>query len=193
SPCEHHLRYTMPDTTLPRESATVMQPGESGQLRPRFVWLTDRRLAAIFLTPTMLLLLLIAIFPLIWSLYLSFTQYSVIQDAATGPRWVGLRNYAQLLADKNVWNRFTITASFVVPAVGIELALGFALALLLNRNFKGRGALMTLMLIPMMLSPVVVALFWYFMMRADTGVLNYFIRDLLHLAPVFWLTNLKVA
>jgi len=185
----------MPDTTLPREGATVMQPGEAGRLRPRFVWLTDRRLATIFLTPTMLLLLLIAIFPLIWSLYLSFTQYSVIQDAASGPKWVGLRNYAQLLADRNVWSRFALTASFVVPAVGIELVLGFALAMLLNRNFRGRGGLMTLMLIPMMLSPVVVALFWYFMMRADTGVLNYFIRDVLHLSEkgVFWLTDLKVA
>src|SRR5689334_10597110 len=185
----------MPDTTLPRESATVTQPAEAGRLRPRFLWLTDRRLATIFLAPTMLLLLLIALFPLIWSLYLSFTQYSVIQDAASGPKWVGLRNYAQLLSDKNIWNRFTLTASFVVPAVGIELLLGFALAMLLNRNFKGRGGLMTLMLIPMMLSPVVVALFWYFMMRADTGILNYFIRDLLPLSEkgVFWLTNLNVA
>src|SRR5438045_769988 len=113
----------MPDTTLPRKGATAVRPGESGRLRPRFVWLNDRRLAAIFLTPTMLLLLLIAIFPLIWSLYLSFTQYSVIQDAATGPKWVGLQNYAQLLSDKNIWNRFALTASFVVPAVGIELGL----------------------------------------------------------------------
>src|SRR5215470_932631 len=185
----------MPDTTLPRESTTLARSGEAGRLRPRYTWLTDRRLAWLFLSPTMILLLLIAIFPLIWSLYLSFTQYSVIQDAARGPRWVGLQNYGQLLSDKDVWTRFTLTASFVVPAVGIELLLGFALALLLNRNFKGRGGLMTLMLIPMMLSPVVVALYWYFMMRADTGVLNYFIRDALHLSEkgVFWLTDLKVA
>ena len=87
----------MPDTTLPHEGATVVQPGQSGRLRPRFVWLTDRRLAAIFLTPTMLLLLLIAIFPLIWSLYLSFTQYSVIQDAATGPKWISLYGVMWLL------------------------------------------------------------------------------------------------
>src|SRR5689334_1698780 len=185
----------MPDTTLPREGAPVAQSGADNQLRPRFVWLTDQRLKVLFLTPTMILLLLIAVFPLIWSLYLSFTQYSVIQDAATGPKWIGLQNYAQLLADKNIWNRFSLTASFVVPAVGIELVLGFALALLLNRNFRGRGGLMTLMLIPMMLSPVVVALFWYFMMRADTGILNYFIRDVLHLSEkgVFWLTDLRVA
>src|SRR5258706_11671723 len=124
----------MPDTTLPRDSASLARPDSPGRLRPRYTWLTDRRMAWLFLSPTMLLLLLIAIFPLIWSLYLSFTQYSVIQDAATGPKWIGLRNYAQLLSDKNVWNRFTLTASFVVPAVGIELVFGFALAMLLNRN-----------------------------------------------------------
>src|SRR5262249_16855593 len=124
-------RCDMPDTTLPRERAAVAHPAESGRLRPRYTWLTDSRMAWLFLLPTMILLLLIAIFPLIWSLYLSFTQYSVIQDATTGPKWVGLQNYAQLLSDRNVWNRFTLTASFVVPAVGIELVLGFALALLL--------------------------------------------------------------
>src|SRR3954447_14879272 len=150
----------MPDTTLPHEGATVVQPGQSGRLRPRFVWLTDRRLAAIFLTPTMLLLLLIAIFPLIWSLYLSFTKFSVINDANTGPTWIGLGNYVRLLNDPEVWGRFATTARFVIPAVGIELLIGFGLAMLLNRKFSGRGLIMTLMLIPMMLSPLIVALFW---------------------------------
>src|SRR6478735_7728770 len=101
----------MPDTTLPRKGATALQRGESGRLRPRFVWLNDRRLAAIFLTPTMLLLLLIAIFPLIWSLYLSFTQYSVIQDAG-GPVWIGLKNFERLLDDPDTWKHFVTTARF---------------------------------------------------------------------------------
>lgn len=183
----------MPDTTLTHEQVTEARSPEQGRLRPRFRWLTDRRLVALFLTPTMILLLLIAIFPLIWSLYLSFTRYSVITDANTGPVWIGLQNYAELLRDPNIWGRFTTTARFVIPAVGIELLLGFALALLLNRNFKGRGLVMTLMLIPMMLSPVVVALFWRFMLRADTGIVNYYIRDVLGLKAVFWLTDLKVA
>src|SRR5439155_17851249 len=130
-----HPRSLIPDPR-PLESTMPAARVETGDaptrprgLKPRFSWLSDRALARIFLTPTMLLLLLIAIFPLIWSLYLSFTQYSVIQDAATGPKWIGLQNYAQLLSDKNVWNRFTLTASFVVPAVGIELVFGFALAM----------------------------------------------------------------
>jgi multiple sugar transport system permease protein len=159
----------------------------------RFRWLTDRRLAFLFLAPTMILLLFITIFPLIWSLYLSFTQYSVIKDSATGPQWIGLANYKDLLADRDTWERFTITARFVIPTVTIEMVLGFALAMLLNRNFKGRGVIMTLMLTPMMLSPAIVAMFWRFMYRPDTGVIDYFIRDVFHQQAVLWLTHVKVA
>src|SRR5689334_24642680 len=93
-------------------------------VKPRFGWLTDRALVRIFLTPTMVLLLLIAIFPLIWSLYLSFTKYSVIKDLA-GPTWIGLSNYNRLLGDEDVWQRFWTTARFVIPAVAIELLVRF--------------------------------------------------------------------
>ena len=81
-------------------NARIRQAGRCG---PRFAWLSDRALVWIFLTPTMLLLLAIAIFPLIWSLYLSFTKYSVIKDANTGPIWIGAANYDRLLDDPEVW------------------------------------------------------------------------------------------
>ena len=109
----------MPNTSLSREGVPAARSTAAGRLRPRFGWLNDRPLVWLFLSPTMILLLLIAIFPLIWSLYLSFTRYSVIKDSATGPVWVGLQNYAQLLSNKDIWSRFTTTASFVVPAVAI--------------------------------------------------------------------------
>jgi multiple sugar transport system permease protein len=164
-----------------------------GRVRPRFAWLSDRALVWTFLTPTMLLLLLIAIFPLIWSLYLSFTKYSVINDAKTGPTPIGFLNYGRLLDDTDVWHHFSTTAGFVIPAVGIELLLGFGLAMLLNRNFKARGFMMTLMLIPMMLSPLVVALFWGYMYRPDAGVIDYWIRDVFGFHPILWLTDLHTA
>jgi multiple sugar transport system permease protein len=173
---------------LTRERAPAV-PG----VRPRFGWLSDRAIVWAFLTPTMLLLLAIAIFPLFWSLYLSFTKYSVIKDAATGPVWIGLRNYASLLDDDAIWLRFVTTARFTIPAVAIEFLFGFGLALLLNRKFRGRDWLMTFMLIPMMLSPLVVALFWYYMYRPDAGVIDYYIRDVLHLPAVLWLTDIKTA
>lgn len=165
---------------------------QTPDVRPRFAWLSDKAMVRIFLTPTMLLLLIIAIFPLIWSLYLSFTKYSVIQDV-NGPTWIGLKNYERLLDDPEIWRRFNTTAGFVIPAVGMELLIGFGLAMLLNRKFAGRGALMTMMLIPMMLSPLVVALFWGYMFRPDAGILNAWSRDLLGFPSILWLTDLNTA
>ncbi|HYO50740.1 MAG TPA: sugar ABC transporter permease [Chloroflexia bacterium] len=157
------------------------------RVRPRFGWLSDRVLARLFLTPTMVLLLAIAIFPLIWSLYLSFTQYNVNRRAE--PVWIGFANYQRLLNDPEIWARFSDTARFVIPAVVIELLLGFGLAFLLNRNFKGRGFIVTTMLIPMMLSPLIVALFWKYMLQTDRGVVNYFVRDVAHLGAPDWLND----
>lgn len=151
----------------------------------------------------MLLLLLIAIFPLIWSLRLSFTDWSVIANANQDPVSVGFSNYGQALGlgesrteqrvGVEVAQRFALTGQFVLPTVAIELILGFALALLLNRKFTGRGLLMTLMLIPMMLTPVVVALFWRYMLRTDIGVINYFLSDLLGMARIDWLNQINIA
>ncbi len=173
-------------------TTTPTKPNAS-RLRPRFGWLSDRAIVWAFLIPTMVLLIAVAIFPLLWSLYLSFTKYSVIKDANTGPLWIGIKNYASLLTDEDVWQRFVTTARFVIPSVGIELLLGFGLAMLLNRKFRGRDYLMTVMLIPMMLSPLVVALFWGYMYRPDAGVIDYYIRDVFHLPAVLWLTDLKTA
>ena len=183
------------------------QPGgstpQSNPVRLRFRWLTDRRLSFLFLSPTMLLLLLIAIFPLIWSLRLSFTDWSVIANTNETPQSIGFGNYGQALGlgesrtEKRVGievaDRFATTGRFVIPAVIIELILGFALAMLLNRKFTGRGLLMTIMLIPMMLTPVVVALFWRYILRTDIGVLNYLLHDVVGGPKVDWLNQISIA
>jgi multiple sugar transport system permease protein len=171
------------------QPALSVVPERAGA-RPRFGWLSERALMHLFLWPTLLLLLFITIFPLLWSLYLSFTEYSVVHDSSwTVARWVGLGNYRRLLADAEFWTRFRISASFVVPTVLVEFLLGFGIALLLHRLTYGRGFLSTIILIPMMLAPVVVALFWRFMLQGDIGIVNYFIRDVLGLPGVPWLTE----
>src|SRR5258708_6424411 len=175
------------------DSSLSSEPPQLPRLRPRFGWLSDRALATLFIAPTMVLLLAIAIFPLIWSLYLSFTKCSIIKDADTGPLWIGVSIYGRLLVDDDVWGRCGTTARFVISAVGIEFLFGFGLALLLNRNFKGRGLIMTLMLVPMMLSPLIVALFWGYMYRPDAGVIDYYIHGVLGLPAVLWLTDLRTA
>jgi multiple sugar transport system permease protein len=146
----------------------------------------------------MILLLSIAIFPLIWSLRLSFTDWSVIANAGEPAVPVGFENYEAILGlgespselrlGREVADRFAITGRFVIPAVTIELVLGFSLAWLLHRTGRGRGLLMTLMLVPMMLTPVVVALFWRYIFRTDIGVLNYLLG-----ASVDWLNRIDLA
>lgn len=153
--------------------------------------LKDYQLKMMFIMPTMALLIVMNIFPLLWSLVLSFSKYSAI--GSKSPDFIGTRNYTKILSDPNVWKYFTTTAYFVVLAVSAQFVIGFGLALLLNREFKGKGLVTTLILIPMMLSPVVVGLFWRFILDPSWGLMNY----LLSLLPGFsskargiiWLTR----
>src|SRR5260221_11993608 len=90
-----------------------------------------------------------------------------------------------------MWAGFTTSAAVVVPTVLFEFLLGFAVAYLFSSQFKGRSFITTAILIPMMLSTVVVGLFWRFMLQANIGIVNYFIRDVFGLPAVFWLTYTK--
>ncbi|NDJ76735.1 MAG: sugar ABC transporter permease [Chloroflexi bacterium] len=169
-------------------------PAQSETIRPRFGWLKDRQLATLFLFPTLGLLIFMNVFPLVWSLYLSFTDYRDSKGIEwTDANWIGLENYQKVLTDARIWERFTISGYFVLPAVLVEFVLGFGIALLLNQAFRGRGVITTIILIPMMLSPIVVAFFWRFMFQADIGIVNYFIVEVFNLDPVLWLTKTKEA
>jgi len=147
-------------------------------------------MAVLFIAPTIILLVAISIFPLIWSVYLSFTQYKVTGVAA--PVWVGLNNFRDILTQNDLydnWKQFQFTAVVVICAVGLEFLLGFGLAMLLVRKFPGRGAILTLMLTPMMLAPVIVGLFWKFMLDASFGVVNYIQSAWFHLPRVDYLNQ----
>ena len=92
----------------------------------------------------------------------------------TPARFIGVRNYTRLLQDPEIWGYFQTTAYFVVLAVAAQFFIGFGLALLLNREFRYKGFVTTLLLLPMMLSPVVVGLFWRFILFSDnSGLLNF--------------------
>ena len=193
----------MVNSGLAQKNKLDKEPSGTKPLRVRFRWLTDNRMSFLFLSPTILLLLIIAIFPLIWSLRLSFTDWSVIGDAGKTPEPVGFHSFAQALGlgetsiekriGTEVAERFAITGQFVLPTVLIELLLGFGLAMLLNRKFLGHGLVMILMLIPMMLTPVIVALYWKYMLRTDIGVINYIIHDIFGGPRIDWLNQIKIA
>jgi multiple sugar transport system permease protein len=158
-------------------------------LKPR--GLSDIAIKRLFILPTIILLICINIFPLFWSLGLSFADYSAVRPQAKGinPNWIGGKNYKEVLLDKHIWEYFTITAKYVVMAVAGEFLVGFGLALLLNRKFKAKGLITTLILIPMMMSMAIVGLFWRLLYNPGWGIINY----MLGLGDFVWLANPKVA
>ncbi|GAA1438971.1 sugar ABC transporter permease [Mycobacterium cookii] len=143
-----------------------------------------------FISPALLLLLGMSVFPLLWALYLSFTDYSATR--ATGTDFVGFDNYTTILTSSEVHTRALTTLVYVVGAVLLQTVLGFSIAYLISRRTRGRGALTTLFLVPMMLSPVVVGLFWKFMLDAQFGVINSMLGSL-GFGQVEWLTRQRTA
>src|SRR5688572_5309740 len=136
--------------------------------------LSDRSIAWIFIAPTIVLLLAINIFPLIWTIYLSFTNYRANRPNAE-IEGVGLRHYERILTDTDVWQSMQATAHFVFWTIALEMVIGFALAYLIDRRFRGHGFWTTVILIPMMLSPAVVGNFWKFLYQPQIGLFNYIV------------------
>ncbi len=129
--------------------------------------LSDRVITWLFVAPTIVLLLAINIFPLFWTIYLSFTNFRANQPGRA-VEWVGLDNYRSLFDSDAVWSYLQNTAHFVVWSITLQVLIGFGLALLLHRQFRGHATLTTLILLPMMLSPALVGLFWRYLFDPST-------------------------
>jgi len=134
--------------------------------------LSDRAIALLFIAPTIFLLLAINIFPLIWTVRLSFTNFRVNRPNAP-VEWVGLRNYERILSDPGVWQTMQATAHFLFWTIFFQVLIGFALAYLINKKFRGNDLWTTIIVLPMMLSPAVVGNFWTFLYQPQIGLFNY--------------------
>ena len=141
--------------------------------RPRQRHLSDRAIINLFIWPTLILLILMNVIPLVYSLYLSFTDYSAIANQA--PIWIGFQNFIDLMNDEKMWQFFATSGRYALITVSFQTILGFGLAMLVREKFNGSGLVTTLILIPMMLSPVVVGLFWKLMYTPTFGYFNYLI------------------
>src|SRR6202521_623083 len=134
------------------------------RLKMRLGGLSDRTIAWLFITPSILLLLAINIFPLIWTIRLSFTSFKSNMPSVP-VRSIGLANYLNILTDEDIWYAMQVTAHFVIWSVALQVLIGFGLALLINRQFRGHSFWTTLILLPMMLSPAVVGNFWTLLLQ----------------------------
>jgi multiple sugar transport system permease protein len=144
--------------------------------------LSDRAIAWLFIGPTILLLLAINIFPLIWTIYLSFTNYRANRPNAPVTN-VGFDNYRKILTDPDVWASMQATAHFVFWTILLQMLIGFALAYLIDRKFRGHAFWTTIILVPMMLSPAVVGNFWKFLYQPQIGLFNYVVSFITGVDP----------
>ena len=156
--------------TLPIAESAARATPEAVARRVR--GLSDRALAWLFISPAMALLLAINIFPLIWTVRLSFTNYRANRPNAA-VRGVGIDNYASILSDPDVWAAMQATAHFLFWTILLETVIGFGLAYLIDRRFRGHSFWTTVILIPMMLSPAIVGNFWTFLYQPQIGLWNY--------------------
>ncbi|MEX0369901.1 MAG: carbohydrate ABC transporter permease [Tateyamaria sp.] len=136
--------------------------------------LSDRAIAWIFVAPTIFLLLAINIFPLIWTIQLSFTNYKA-NRLNREPEFIGLRNYERILTDSDIWLNMQATAHFLFWTIALQVLIGFTLAWLINKKFKGNDLWTTIIVLPMMLSPAVVGNFWKFLYQPQIGLFNYIV------------------
>jgi multiple sugar transport system permease protein len=149
-------------------AARATPPALAGTFRG----LSDKAIAWLFIGPTMLILLMINIFPLIWTVKLSFTNFKANRPNAEVLN-VGIDNYVSVLTDPDTWLAMQTTAHFLFWTITLQMLIGFALAYLIDRKFRGHGFWTTVILIPMMLSPAVVGNFWAFLYQPQIGLFNY--------------------
>lgn len=143
----------------------------------------NRVYGRLFLLPAALLVLVLTVFPLLYSLGMSFTDMRLAQRAVS---FIGFANWARLVQDQRFWSTLLNTTVFAVIAVTLQYAIGLTLAVLLNRQFPGRRFFRVSFLLPMMMSPVAVGFTVGKLILSESIGPFAKIAQSLHLAPFSW-------
>jgi multiple sugar transport system permease protein len=147
--------------------------------------------AYVFLLPGFLVFSLFTVFGVIFSLFLSFHQWDILNPVKP---YVGVKNYSELLQDPNFRQAVTNTFYYVFVSIPLTLLGGLGAALLLNQRIRGRGFFRALFYLPVITPLVISAIVWKFIYNGDYGLLNYYLEKL-HLIskPVEWLGSPSLA
>src|SRR5829696_1626262 len=152
------------------ESATL-RAGTPQKRRSRGI--PERRLAAYMIAPSVILIALVALWPIIYAIWLSLHEYSLRQAGLS--RWAspaGLGNYIDALQSTEFWRATRITFVFTIASVFLETLLGLAMALIMHSAFKGQGLLRTVVLVPWAVLTVVTAIMWRTIFDPNLGFVN---------------------
>lgn len=139
--------------------------------RPNLPWrkgLSERALAKVFIAPSLVLMLLVALFPVAYAIVLSLFAYTGRQRAG----FAGFENYVDALSSWRFWESLQFTFLFTVTSVAAEFVIGLGFALLMNQAFRGRGVTRAAILVPWVIPTVVAAQMWFFMFNVTPGFIN---------------------
>ena len=150
------------------ETATIQ--GAPPQQRQRSRGLSEKKLAFTMVSPSMLLIALVAAYPILYGIWLSLHEYSV--RVAGLSRWAGLSNYTEALGNSEFWSAMGTTLVFTAVSVTLEFALGLAMAMAMHAAFRGQGILRTVILIPWSLLTVVTGFMWRSIFESPQGLVN---------------------
>ena len=147
----------------------------------------DKRIRYVFVMPALIFVVVMMAFPILYTLRLSFTQWSM--SATRPPVWIALGNYTSLLFnDPRFWGAVGRTFAFTAVAVLLETILGVSIALILNRETRGQNFIKTLFLLPMIATPVAVGMVWLLMYEPSIGIINYLL-GFIGLPQGLWLAS----
>jgi trehalose/maltose transport system permease protein len=164
------------------EAATATAPPP----RRRARGMTQRRLAGWMLSPALILVAIVAAYPIGYAIWLSLNEYSVRVPGLS--RWAGFGNYETALSSSEFWNAMGTTFLFTGVSVALELVLGLAMAVAMHSAFRGRGLLRTVVLVPWAVLTVVTAMMWKSIFEPDLGFVNNMLDGLgLPGGDVIWL------
>jgi multiple sugar transport system permease protein len=149
------------------EAASIQAPTPQ---RRRSRGLSERRLAFFMVSPSMVLIALVAAYPIIYAIWLSLHEYSV--RVAGLSRWAGFNNYSEALSNPDFWDAFTTTLIFSACSVFLEFIIGLGMALCMHEAFKGQGVLRTVVLVPWAVLTVVTAIMWRTIFESPQGFVN---------------------
>lgn len=136
-----------------------------------------------FMLPATVLLAAVLAYPLLYTLQISFSSFDL--GTFSPSSWVGLENYTKALQSEKFQNSLVVTGVYLVLALPLQIVLGFAIAFLLNAEWRGRGAVRALFLIPMVVPPVVSGGIWKMLLDPLWGVIGW-LTSLVGLPPVNW-------
>jgi multiple sugar transport system permease protein len=143
---------------------------QAGSARRRSRGIPERRLAQLMVSPSLLLIAVVAAYPIGYAIWLSLHEYSV--RVAGLSRWAGLKNYSNALSDSAFWDAVRTTFIFTAASVTLETLLGLAMAMAMHSAFRGQGVLRTVVLVPWAILTVVTAITWQTIFEPTLGFVN---------------------